>query len=163
MQAATFDILITILLLFIHSFLVPYLAVAHVVPDILLIWVVYLAIRRGQLTATVAGFLIGLVMDLTSEGREMVGLTALTKSVGGFLGGYFFNENRMFQILGGSQFIIAVAVVSLAHHLLYFLIFLQGKNVGFGGMVFQYAVPATLYNVLLALLPMFIIGRKHGS
>jgi len=163
MRIAAGYILVTFLLFILHSLVVPYLAVVHVLPDLLLIWIVYIAVRRGQLAGIVAGFVIGLLLDLTGGEGEMLGLGSLTKSVSGFLAGYFFNENKTFQTLGGFQFIISVISVSLVHHLLYFIIFLQGTEIGFGGMVLQYALPGSLYSALVALLPMFIISRKHGT
>lgn len=163
MRVAAGYIFITFLLFILHSFVVPYLAVVHVLPDLLLIWIVFIAVRRGQLAGIVAGFVIGLLLDLTGGEGEMLGLASLTKSVSGFIAGYFFNENKTFQTLGGFQFIFAVFSVSLAHHLLYFIIFLQGTGIGIGGMVLQYVVPGSLYSALMALLPMFIVSRKHGT
>ena len=163
MQVAAAYTLVTFLLFLIHSFLVSYLTIIHVVPDILLIWIVYLAIRRGQLAGTVAGFAIGLLLDLSSGEASMLGLAALTKSIGGFVAGYFFNENRMFQILGSYKFVVAVGVIALVHNTLYFLIFLQGTSIVMWDILLQYALPASLYTALLALLPMFIFARKHIS
>ncbi len=163
MQAAAVYTLVTFLLFLIHSFLIPYLTIVHVVPDILLIWIVYLAIRRGQMVGTAAGFVIGLLLDLSSGEGSMIGLAALAKSIGGFVAGYFYNENRMFQILGSYQFVVAVGVIALVHNALYFLIFLQGTSIEMWDILLQYALPASLYTALLTLLPMFIFARKYTS
>jgi len=163
MHTTAISTFVTLLLFLVHSYLVPYLTLVDVVPDILLIWIVYLAIRRGQLVSTGAGFVIGLVLDLSSGESGMLGLAALTKSVGGFMAGYFFNENRMLQVLSGYQFIVAVFVTSLLHNVLYFLIFLQGSGMGWWDTFLRYAVPTSLYTALLALLPMFIFSRKYVS
>jgi rod shape-determining protein MreD len=133
------------------------------VPDVLLIFVVYLGIREGQAFATVAGFIIGLTMDIAAGEGGMLGLAALCKTIGGFTAGYFYNENRMAQILGGYQFLIAVGITALVHNTLYFLIFLQGSGIPASEAFFLHAVPGALYAVILALLPMFVFARKSSG
>ena len=155
-------ILLTVLFFLIQFTVAPFLTVIHIAPDILLIWLVYIAIRQGQTTATAAGFIIGLLLDLTSGADGMLGLAALSKSVGGFVAGYFYNENRMLQILGGYQFVVAVGVAGLAHNALYFLIFLQGTEIGWSGSLLSYAIPASAYTALVALLPVFVFSRKYA-
>ena len=163
MQTTIVYVIITVCLFLIHSFLIPYLTIVHVSPDILLLWIVFLSIRRGQMVGTAVGFLIGLILDLTSGEVSMLGLSALAKSIGGFAAGYFFNENRVFQILGSYQFVVAVGVITLLHNAFYFLIFLQGTGIPVWDIFLHYAVSSSLYTALLALLPMFVFARKHAS
>jgi rod shape-determining protein MreD len=153
--------LFSLLLVLLSTTLLRFLTIGDIAPDILLIWVVYIAIREGQMAGTVAGFLIGLAVDLLSGTDGMVGLAALSKTVGGFLAGYFYNENKTLQTLGGYQFLIAVGVVSLVHNVIYFLIFLQGTELSWWRIIVSYGVPGTVYTVAAALLPMFVIARRH--
>jgi rod shape-determining protein MreD len=152
-----------VVLLVVHSIVVPYLALAHVVPDVLLIFVVYLAVREGRLTATVAGFILGLLLDLLGGESSVLGLSALTKSISGFAAGFYFSEGRTFQTLGSYRFVVLVMVVSFVHNMMYFLIYLQGSDIGFGDAVFLHAVPGTLYCALVSLLPMFFFSRKYAG
>jgi len=161
MKRVIADILLSILLVLLQTTLVGYLSIGTIVPDLTFIWIVYLAIRRGQFTATAAGFLIGLTFDLLSGREGMLGLSALSKSVGGFAAGYFYNENKTFHTLGGYQFIIAVAVASLVQNLIYFIIFLQGAPVSWWDGVVLYGVPSMLYTAVMALMPMFAFGRRY--
>jgi rod shape-determining protein MreD len=153
--------LFSLLLVLLSTTLLRFLTIGDIAPDILLIWVVYIAIREGQIAGTVAGFLIGLAADLLSGTDGMIGLAALSKTVGGFLAGYFYNENKTLQTLGGYQFLIAVGVVSLVHNVIYFLIFLQGTELSWWRIIVSHGVPGTVYTVAAALLPMFVIARRH--
>jgi rod shape-determining protein MreD len=154
------DIALSLLILLLQTTVVRFLSIQGIVPDIVLLWIVYLAIRRGQITATVAGFLLGLTLDLISGPDGMVGLAALTKTLAGFLAGYFYNENKIQQTLGGYQFIIIVVLISLVHNVIYFLLFLQGSGLVWSEMLMRHGVPATVYTVAVALLPMFAFARK---
>lgn len=163
MQKTFIYLLLAVALFAVHFFVVPFLAIVHVVPDVILILVVYLALREGQAFATVAGFLLGLALDITSGEGGMLGLAALCNTIAGFTAGYFYNENRMMQILGGYQLLIAVGIAGLVHNVIYFLIFLQGSGIPVSDAMFLHAVPGALYTVALSLLPMFIFARKNSA
>jgi len=156
-------VLVSLLILLLHTTLVRFLAIGTITPDIMLIWIVYLAIRRGQIAATTAGFLIGLAMDVLAGQDGMLGLSALSKTVAGFVAGFSYNENKVYQTLGGSPFVVIVALGSLVNNLIYFFIFLQGSDVSWWNAVVLYGLPTTLYTVVVSLLPMFAFARKYLS
>jgi rod shape-determining protein MreD len=163
MRSFFLTVALSILLLLIHTSLIRFLAIGPITPDILLVWIVYLAIRRGQIVATTVGFFIGLTVDLNSGNDGMLGLAALSKTVAGFVAGYFYNENKTLQTLGGYQFIVVTVIVSLVHNVLYFLIFLQGTGLQWSEAILEYGVPTTMYTAAVALLPMFAYARKFLS
>lgn len=144
-------------LLIAQTMFLSFLSIGGVVPDILLIWVVYLAVTRGQLEATIAGFLVGLLQDATTT--QFFGLAALAKTMAGFTGGYFFNENKTEQTLGTYRFMIIVVVCSLVHNIVYFAIFLQGETALFERLL-QFSATTALYTGAMSALPMFAFSRK---
>jgi len=154
------DIALTLLVIVVQTTLGRYLAIAGLPPDLALIWTVTLALRRGQMIGTVAGFCTGLVLDLLSGGDGMLGLSALALTCGGFMAGYFYNENKTLQTLGSYRYILIILSVALVHNLIYFIIFLQGSGVHWWQAILLYGVPAALYTAAAGLLPMFIYARR---
>ncbi len=81
-------------LLFIISFLLLETAVLSnvfffpVVPDLLLIFVIYLSVHKGSLTGETAGFASGFLLDLLSSAP--LGLNALLRTLIGFFAGFFY-------------------------------------------------------------------------
>jgi rod shape-determining protein MreD len=65
-----------------HATLTPLVTIAGVTPDVPLIMVVLLALRRGPEFGSFTGFVTGLMQDLAGGG--LIGVQALTKSVIGF-------------------------------------------------------------------------------
>ena len=155
--------LLSLLFILIQTTIVRFLPVATITPDVLLIWVVFLGIRDGQITATVAGFFIGLVMDLLSGSDGMLGLSAMCGTIAGFIAGYFYHENKTYQTLGTYRFLLVLGGVGFVHNLLYFIIFLQGSGIRWWGAVVQYGIPTMVYTVAVGVLPMFVIARKHPA
>ena len=160
MNRTTKNILISLALVVLQTTIARSISLEGITPDLLVIWVVYLAITEGQLPATVWGFCIGLCMDLVSG--SFLGLSALTKTLCGFLGGYFFNENKTQLTLGSYRFLLIVLLAGFVHNFLYFLIFTQGTDIRFWQAVFHFGVTTTLYTATVSLLPMFTFSRKFS-
>jgi rod shape-determining protein MreD len=156
------DIALSILALLLQTGVVRFLSLGGIVPDLLLLWVVVLEVRRGQIPATSAGFFLGLAQDLLS-GDGMLGLSALTKTLAGFIAGYFYNENKTLQTLGSYRLLLITGLVSLVHDGLYFLIFLQGSGISWSRSLLTYGLPTTLYTLAFALIPLFAFARKQLS
>ena len=109
--------LITLVFILFQTTVIPFAAISNIVPDVLLVWTVYIAIRLGQIPATIAGFVIGLTIDLVSG--HFIGLSALSKTVAGFFAGYFYNENKIDYTIGNYQFLIIVGLSSFFHNIIY--------------------------------------------
>ncbi|HEY5615959.1 MAG TPA: rod shape-determining protein MreD [Bacteroidota bacterium] len=152
--------LVALGLLLLQTTFVPFLSFSGYGPDLLLIWVVYIAIRRGQVEAAVAGFLIGVLQDVTTT--QFFGLAALAKTVAGFAAGYFFNENKTGLTLGTYRFALIIFLASLIHNILYYMIFFQGTEVSLVAATLQYSVLTGVYTSVLGFLPVFVFARKHS-
>lgn len=137
---------------------VQLLTIDGISPDLLVIWIVYLALTEGQLRSTLWGFSIGLAFDFVTG--NFIGLSALTKTICGFLAGYFFNENKTQLILGSYRFLLIVLFVSLIHNTVYFIIFTRGTNIGVLSAILQIGLATTVYTATITMLPMFIFARK---
>lgn len=154
---------ISLAVVLVQTILVPFLAIGMIVPDIVLIWVVYLGITRGHIAGSTAGFALGLLLDVLAGNDGMLGLSAFTRTLAGFLAGYTYNENKTLQTLSSSRFPLIVSAAGLVHHLLYFVIFLAGTDVSWEAAVIRYGIPGTVYTALASLLPLFIFARRAHS
>jgi rod shape-determining protein MreD len=160
MPRIAIDILGACAALLLQTTLAGFVGIAGIVPDFVLLWIVGIAVRRGQIPATVTGFLLGLGCDMLGGPDGMLGLSAIAKTIAGFLAGYFYNPNKILQTLSGARLLLITLLASAAHNLIYFLVILQGLGLSWGAMLFLYGLPTTAYTVAVALLPMFAYARK---
>ncbi len=137
---------------------VKFLAIEGITPDILLIWLVYLTLSEGQIAGTIGGFILGVLFDLAVGG--FLGLTALSKTIACFLGGYFYNENKILITMGSFRFVTIVFILSFVHNILYFAIFVAGIQMNYVTTVLSYGLTTTIYTAVVSLLPMFLFSRK---
>lgn len=150
--------LIVLGLFLLQTTFVPLVSLGGFVPDLLLIWVVYVALRFGQIEGTVAGFLVGFLLDLVAT--RFFGLAALSKTVAGFFGGYFFNDNKTMQTLGTYRFVLIVLLCSVVHNFVYYLIFFQGTDSDVFWNVLRFSFANSAYTGIISALPMFAFSRR---
>ena len=146
-------------LLLLQTTFIPFISVSSFLPDVVLLWVVYVAVTRGQLEAILTGFVAGLLQDAITI--QFFGLSALTKTLAGFAAGYFFNENLTEQTLGSYRFILIVALSSVVHNVIYYGIFFQGVQDAVVSTTIEFSIATSLYTALVGVLPMFGFVRKY--
>lgn len=130
-----------------------------ITPDIVLIGLVYVSIRKGKITGSVAGFVSGLILDFFSF--SFIGLMALAKAVSGFFSGFFNIENKIERYLNSYIFIIIVSAASLINNIIYFTIYFQGTNLSFTDVLLRYVVPTTIYTALFSIFPVIFARRRR--
>jgi rod shape-determining protein MreD len=128
-----------------HATLGPALRIADVAPDIPLIVVVLLALRRGPEFGCGAGFLAGLLQDAASGG--MLGVQALTKALIGFaigaVGGRLRVSQPLVQVPG---LVLLTLLEGLAR---FALLKVFNFPAPFGELMAYVVVPQALYNGFL--------------
>jgi rod shape-determining protein MreD len=152
---------IALALFLVQMTFVPLIPVAGFTPDLLILWLVAVGVRRGRLEATLGGFLVGLLHDLTTT--QFLGLAALSKSVTGYAAGSFFNENTAEQTLGSYRFVLTTLMLSVLHNVLYYSIFYQGVERSVVIATLASTIGTSLYSGVIAILPMFWFSRRFRT
>jgi rod shape-determining protein MreD len=146
-----------LILLVVQANLPDIISIRGIAPDLLLIYLVYLAVKEGQMYTLPWGFLLGLVLDLTTG--TVIGLSALSKTVAAFTAGYFYSENKIGMILGTYRFLLYVLVTAFVHNAIYFAVFTLGSDIGFFGAVFGVGLASALFTTTIAIVPMLVSAR----
>lgn len=120
-------------------------------PDAMLLLAVWIARREGQSFGTTAGFVIGLLMDLL---HGTMGLDAFSKTVSGFVAGFFSNPDDLEKV---SNFLIATALAALFGTSAYELVSTALQAPFFKWTLL--ALATSLYNMPFAYL--FFEGTKR--
>jgi rod shape-determining protein MreD len=136
-----------------QAMLGPTLRIANIAPDIPLIVVLLLGLRRGSEFGCLAGFFTGLLQDVVSGG--LVGTQALTKAAAGFaigvLGARFRVTQPLVQVPG-------LILLTLAEGLGRFaLLKLFRFPAPFGELMTYVVLPQALYNGFLGATLVFAL------
>jgi hypothetical protein len=99
-----------------------------------------------------------MIFDIASN--DVLGSNALAKILAAFVAGYFYQEDKIKQILGGLPFLGVVTVSGLVHNLVYYFLYIRPSEIAFGSFFISYGLAATLYTTVIALVPMFWKSRS---
>lgn len=88
-----FAIILFFPLLILQSTIVPLISIVGVIPDLILILLVYFTLRLGQIHGTILGFIYGFLLDMITG--NIFGSAMIAKTMSGFVAGYFYNENKL--------------------------------------------------------------------
>lgn len=138
--------------------LVPFIAIDGIVPDVMLIWAIWVALNEGQMIGMVAGFGAGLLFDGVSA--DVIGSNALAKVIAVFIAGYFYRETREREMTGSIRFPLIVALCAIIHNVIYYFFYLRPTEIDFIQFFLRYGTMTALYTTVLSLLPMLIISRQ---
>lgn len=90
---------------------IPLISIQGIIPDMILIILLFYTLKEGQLYGTIMGFVFGLLFDIISGG--VLGSAAFSKTLAGFIGGYFYNDNTTRTYLTTYRFALVVLLCSV--------------------------------------------------
>jgi len=130
----------------------------QITPDIVLIGLVYIGIKKGKITGSVGGFIFGMLFDILSF--SFLGLMALSKTTAGFAAGFFNNENKIERYLNTYIFVLIVFLCSIFNNIIYFALYFQGTSLLFQDIVLKYVIPTALYTAFFGIIPIILTRKK---
>lgn len=131
----------------------------NIAPDIVLIAIIFLAIKEGKISGSIAGFIIGLTIDLLSG--SFLGLAALSYCVAGFVSGFFKSDDNKYTY--SYNFLSVVLIGTVVSNILYYVIFFQGSNLTLFDILFRYILPTSAYTVLISSVYIFFPKKKQDD
>jgi len=121
-------------------------------PDLILILLIYVAIRNGKIKGTSTGFTFGLIEDLiVSVG--FLGLSSLTKSVTGFIMG-FFTDSRRSRLFPGIMFPTSIGII--VNDVIGTMFRIAGTSEGILSAILTKALPSSIYTFVIAFAILLI-------
>ncbi len=150
---------IGILIIIVQVLISPLLSIAGVSPDFLLIFLVWITIREGQLAGEVSGFLLGLALDILSS--NILGVHALSKTVACFCVGFFFDQERIDQNIRNWPFLLLTLLAAVVNNALYYFLITRGTDMSFAEFAFRYGAVGALYTVFISIFPLLYWSRKR--
>ncbi len=152
--AGLFALLTTLQILF-----APLLDISGVGPDFVLAGLYFLAFRKGAVPATVMGFSAGLFLDLASA--EIVGISALAKTVTGFAAGQLYDPERPSPYGALPRFVLLGFLFSLLHNLVLILSYFRAMDTDTLAVLAAQGPGGALYSTLFIAAAVLIASRSR--
>ncbi len=119
-------------------------------PDVVLLYVAYIALRRGRVAGATAGFFAGLAMDLLVM-PDLFGLNTVLKTLMGFVIGLFRSEQGDSLRLTPVQAFVGALVIAIVHNGLMTIILALDQSTRTPFLIFGLWLGSALYTAVVAL------------
>lgn len=136
-------------------------ALGPVVPDLVLILVVYIAINEGQFVGLIAAFVLGMMFDFFT--LDMMGVNILAKSTAALLAGFFHREEGHKQITADYKFMLVLFLCAFLHNSIYGIINISAYKMNFVRFFLEYAVGASIYTAIAGIFPYVYASNKSSK
>lgn len=139
--------------------LVPLISIDSVVPNFVLILVIYFTLRNGQIFGMLLGFGIGFVYDLISGG--LLGAFMFSFTVSAFIAGFFYNENKFDINLASYFFLFILFISSFVCLFIFGAISNSSTNIGYVYLLVEEGLLPAVYTTLFGI-PLVVFSSKKG-
>lgn len=147
------------IILLVQITIIPLIAVAGVIPDLVLITLVYYSISRNQFYGTVLGAYYGIVIDLITG--SLFGSAMLSKTIAGFTAGYFSTETKKDLNINTYIFSFIVFICALIDSVIFSFIAAFDLQTNIFKLLFEQALLPSLYTAIVSVLFIFSPFRRR--
>jgi rod shape-determining protein MreD len=149
-------LIIAFVVIAIQLVVIPLISIQYVIPNVVLIFVVLYALRFGQISGMIFGFLVGLFFDLVTAGFLGSGMFAFTLSA--FVAGYFSKDEYLEVLYNLKVFLPLILFVSTLFFLTYSILGYQNIEIKQNYTIFLYSLFCGIYTTVFSL-GLFIIPK----
>jgi rod shape-determining protein MreD len=146
--------LAAILIAFFHVVLSNLIAIGGITPNLMIILVVWITLKRGQFVGLFAGFLGGMIYDIVT--MDVIGTNALSQTVMAFVTGFFYREGKEEHTVKSMKFLGILFFACLVHNLIYYFFYIKLSDLSFWNFFFKYGIAGSLYTTVIGIFAMFI-------
>ena len=140
--------------------LIPLIEIQGVVPDIIVILVVWIAISEGQFLGIIAGFLCGLLVDVLSY-EGVIGVHSLVNTLAGFTAGYFYKESRTALILQSYRFVLILFLAVIIHNSVFSFLYIRTTEATILEFFTKYVLAKSVYTTVFGTIPVLFRSLKN--
>jgi rod shape-determining protein MreD len=156
------DIILPIFLFFIilviQTTIVNLISINGIVPDLILILLVFYSIKNNQIYGMVLGFIFGLLFDLITG--SLLGSSIISKTICGFTAGYFSNENKRELYLNSYAFPLIVLLCGIIDSFVYSFFSTSNLNSTFLFLMLQQGILPGVYTSGISLIVLFFRPKR---
>lgn len=146
-----FIVLIPVLIL--QLTVIPYFSFDYIVPDLVVIILVYFTLHHGQIYGSLLGFTFGLIIDIVTGG--ILGSSMFSKTLAGFIAGYFFNENKISYNTGSFLFVFIVFLSATVDSMVHSFFSTTETNLSLFFIIFEQGLLPGMYTAIISLAVVF--------
>ncbi|MFA4925015.1 MAG: rod shape-determining protein MreD [Ignavibacteriaceae bacterium] len=145
-------------LILIQVLVLPYFELNGIVPDLILILLVFYTLKYGQLYGIILGFILGALTDFSTG--SILGSSMFAKTLSAFIAGYFYNENLVGTITKSPLFLGIIFLSSLVNAIAFSLIANFDIGINLISLLFDQGILPAVYTTIVASIVMIFSPKR---
>ncbi len=141
-------------LLVLQIVVLPFFAIFNIVPDAVLIGLIYLAMREGGVAAMFTALTVGFLRDAFTS--HFLGAYMLSYVVAAFLAGALFKFREKLSSQIQMAYLFAVL---FSFQLVYFSLYMLDQKLNLAQLIFRFSLPGAVYTLVLVAITHFLLPR----
>lgn len=141
----------------VQKFLDDFASINLVSPQIVILFVIFLALREGQLFGMGGGFVVGLLHDLLTT--HFLGYTSFVGVIAGFIAGFFYKESDA-ELAGKTFNFVWISSITLFFSELLALPIIAAGELNYFYVFLKFTLGTTVYTLVFAMIIVFVNGKK---
>ncbi|HUI30106.1 MAG TPA: rod shape-determining protein MreD [Candidatus Acidoferrales bacterium] len=141
-----------------QKFLDNFAAIDMVSPQLVILFVVFVALREGQLFGICNGFIAGFFHDLLVT--HFLGVTSFIAVIASFVAGFFYKESDV-ELAAKTFNFIWISAISLFVSQFFALPIVSAGELNYFYIFLKFTLGTTAYTSVFAMIIVFINGRKY--
>lgn len=151
-------IILGVISILLQKFLDNFASVGSVAPQLVILFVIYISLREGQLFGVTGGFIAGLANDMLVT--HFIGFTSFVGVLAGFISGFFYRESEVDLAARTLNFAWISAVTLFLTELIALPIVAAGE-LNYFYVFLKFTVGTTVYTSVFAMIIVFVNGKKN--
>lgn len=147
------------ILILIHLYILNYIEVFGIIPDLLLIISILVTIKEGRLSGLLFSFILCLFFDIFNN--EIYGLTSISKLFVVFLAGFYYDEGKSILILSKFKFTFLIFIFSIFSNLIFYFFDQRILNFSFYNYFIYYILGNSIYTTLVSSIVVVYYSNKR--
>lgn len=144
--------------LLIQTTIIPFASVGGIIPDLILILLVYYTLLHGQIYGTVLGFVFGFLFDLITG--SLLGSAMLSKTTAGFIAGYFAGDAKIGAYFKSYSFALIVLLCAVIDSVVFTFFSSVEVSTSFIEIFLSQGILPGIYTAVVSVLVIFFFPKR---
>src|ERR1035437_674738 len=145
-------------LLILQTTVVNLISINGVVPDLILILLVFYSVKNNQIYGMILGFVFGFLFDLITG--SLLGSSVISKTIAGFTAGYFSNENKREFYLSSYAFPLIVLLCGIIDSFIFSFFSSSDLRSSFVFLMLQQGFYPGIYTAAISVIVVFFMPKR---
>jgi rod shape-determining protein MreD len=145
-------------LLILQTTVVNLISINGIVPDFILILLVFYSVKNNQIYGMILGFIFGFLFDLITG--SLLGSSVISKTLAGFTAGYFSNENKREFYLSSYAFPLIVLLCGIIDSFIFSFFSSSDLRSSFVFLMLQQGVYPGIYTAAISMVVVFFMPKR---